>query len=99
MKLAAALRQAGLHQMAEKAATGYYHDFLSPLAMPCQQLLADLTTAAKAGNVAAHVLRARHINGDFDASLAESDAWAESPDGRAAFAALSAPSEKPEKRQ
>ena len=38
--LAQELRAAGLNAMADKAATGYYHDFLSPLALPETQLLA-----------------------------------------------------------
>ena len=86
--LAAELTTAGLLEMAAKAATGYYHDFLSPLAMPCQQLAADL---AKVGTPAAMALRARHINGEFDATKEESDEWAASPDGKDAFARLVRP--------
>jgi len=83
--LAGELRKAGLHEMADKAATGYYHDFLSPLPMPEMQLAADL---AEAGTPAALALRARHYNGEFDASLAESDEWAESAAGAEAYDAL-----------
>jgi hypothetical protein len=79
-KLAAELERAGLHLMAAKAREGWYHDFLSPLDFPEMQLDHDL---AIAGTPAALALRERHHNGEFDASIEESDAWAESPDGQA----------------
>jgi hypothetical protein len=84
-KLAAALIEAGLQDMAIKAAAGYYHDFLSPLDTPCLQLDADLL---QAGTPAARALRARHHAGEFDASREESDAWARSKDGQKTFEAL-----------
>ncbi len=77
--LAGELRLAGLETMAAKAAEGYYHDFLSPLAMPGLQLLADLQ---QVGTPAALALRARHIDGEFDATLEESDDWVASADGQ-----------------
>jgi hypothetical protein len=77
--LAQELRAAGLPEMADKAATGYYHDFLSPLATPELQLEADLRAI---GTPAAEALRKRHINGEFDASNEESEAWAQSPEGQ-----------------
>jgi len=83
--LAAELTKAELPEMATHAAAGYYHDYLSPLAMPCLQLAADL---AKAGTPAALALRARHINGEFDATKEESDDWAASPDGQEVFSHL-----------
>lgn len=84
-KLAAALAKAGLPQMADKAAAGYYDDFLSPLATPCMQLAEDLHAA---GTPEAAALRDRAINGEFDATKEESDDWANSPDGADAFAKL-----------
>lgn len=89
--LAAALRDVGLADMAERAATGFYHDYLSPLDTPEMQLVEDLAHMAtihqrKAGEIMA--LRRRVINGDFDASTEESDAWAASPEGQAAFRRL-----------
>lgn len=84
--LAAELAKAGLFDMSAKASTGYYHDFLSPLDMPCQQLAADL--AAK-GTPAALALRSRHLNGEFDATKEEADDWAASADGQDAMAMLS----------
>lgn len=83
--LAEELTKAGLSDMAKKAATGYYHDFLSPLETPCLQLAEDL---ANVGTPEALAIRARHLNGEFDASSAESDEWANSPDGQSAFAQL-----------
>jgi len=83
--LANELRKADLSEMAVKAATGYYHDFLSPLAFPEMRLAADLFVA---GTPAALALRQRVINGEFDATSEESDEWAASADGQAAFDAL-----------
>jgi hypothetical protein len=45
--LAQELRAARLNEMADKAATGWYHDYLSPLAMPETQLLIDLQEELK----------------------------------------------------
>lgn len=83
--LAAELTKAGLTDMATRAADGYYHDYLSPLAMPCVQLSNDL---AAAGTPEALQLRTRHHAGEFDASLEESEAWASSEEGQQTFAAL-----------
>ena len=83
--LASELRKAGLMDMSIKAANGYYHDFLSPLATPCMQLAEDLH---KVGTPEAMALRERHINGEFDATKEESDEWARGPEGQAAFAEL-----------
>lgn len=89
--LAEALRELGLQEMADRAATGWYHDFLSPLDAPCMTLVNDLAVAA--GRYPEHkgaimALRQRVMNGDFDASPAESDDWAKSPEGRETFAKL-----------
>lgn len=83
--LAGELRKAGLNEMAERAAAGYYHDYLSPLAFPELQLDADLL---EAGTPEALALRARHHDGEFDASVEESDDWMESPEGQATIANL-----------
>jgi hypothetical protein len=84
-KLAAELKKAGLHEMVAKAATGYYHDFLSPLDTPCLQLAADL---AEAGTPEAMALRDRHLEGEFDASVEESRKWMNGPEGQAALEEL-----------
>lgn len=89
--LAQALRDVGLNDMADKAATGYYHDFLSPLDLPeltlCQHLADAIRKEPERIEIA--MLRRRVIAGEFDASIEESEAWAESPEGQFAFAALS----------
>ena len=84
-KLAAELYKVGLGEMAARAASGYYHDFLSPLDTPCIQLAADL---AAIGTPEALALRDRHINGEFDASADESEQWFNGPEGVAAQEAL-----------
>lgn len=94
-KLAAAIRAhprysaVDLHnpflQLVARAEADFYHDFLSPIATPCMQLMADLR------RLGLDDLAARHLNGDFDATKEESDEWAESPDGQAAFSALIGP--------
>lgn len=85
--LADELEKANLPEMAAKARTGWYHDFLSPLDTPCLQLSEDLRIA---GTPEALALRERHHNGEFDASLEESEEWAKGPDGADAFAMLAA---------
>jgi hypothetical protein len=84
-KLAAALREAGLTDMAEKAAGGLYHDFLSPLSAPSVQLASELRAA---GTDAARALLKQHMHGEFDATKEEGDAWIASQDGTAALEAL-----------
>lgn len=83
--LAAELLQAGLPELAAKAKEGYYHDFLSPLDFPAMQLAADLIAA---GTPAADEIRQRLIEGEFDASIEESNDWADSDDGQNTFHAL-----------
>jgi len=84
-KLADALMGIGLMDMSLKARSGYYHDFLSPLDTPELQLASDLL---QAGTPDAIALRRRVIDGEFDANLEESEAWAASPEGKAAMAEL-----------
>lgn len=92
-KLAEALRAVGLPVMAAKAAEGYYHDYLSPLAFPELTLANDLFTAAEMlppsdRQRAILAVRKRVINGDFDANLEESSEWAETPEAAAMFDSL-----------
>jgi hypothetical protein len=99
-KLAAALREVGLDDMADKAATGYYHDFLSPLDFPELQLEADLRAQRdllapltrdeefRLKRDAIEALRQRHLNGDFDASTEESEEWYAGPEGQDAMSRL-----------
>lgn len=92
-KLADALALAGLTAMAAKAREGYYHDFLSPLDLPEMQLLSDLAGAHRdctdqQRRDQISDIRKRAMDGDFDASIEESDAWAESAEGQATLRAL-----------
>jgi hypothetical protein len=81
--------------MIARAERGYYHDYLSPLALPemalAEELAAMIRHPSRAGlpsRRAIQAIRAGVLNGEFDASKAESDAWAASPEGQAAFASL-----------
>lgn len=90
-RLADELQKLGLDEMSAKARTGHYDDFLSTLDTPIIQLVNDLEDAARARldrSARIRDLRRRAINGDFDATKEESDTWAASPDGQAAFAKL-----------
>jgi len=91
-KLADALMRLGLMDMSVRARGGYYHDFLSPLDTPEIQLVNDLHEAAQKlpadSRAAIYDLRAQVINGDFDATLKESDEWAASPEGQYAMRQL-----------
>lgn len=84
-KLTAALREAGLDELAQRAAQGYYNEFFGPLGTPELTLAAEL---AQAGTTQALALRQRLINGDFDAGKDESEEWAASPDGQDAMRRL-----------
>lgn len=81
-KLAEALDEIGLTEMAGRAREGYYHDFLSPLDFPELQLMSELMDAR---TPAALDLRQRVMNGEFDASREESEEWAASEEGKATF--------------
>ena len=92
-KLADVLRAAGFDDLAQRAEQDEFHDFLSDHALPEMQLaaeLADLVGSAKEEKqrLAAHMIRQRVIDGDFDASNEESEEWAASPEGRSAFTEL-----------
>lgn len=65
--------------MVSLATENHYDDFKSPLAMPETQLHAD-ALANDLPQVAAWV-----VDGIFDATKAESDEWAASPEGQAVF--------------
>ena len=68
--------------MVSLAADAHYDDFLSPLATPCLQLMAD---AREAGLTQ---ICEWHAEGVFDATKADSDAWAASPEGQSVFSEL-----------
>lgn len=81
--------------MASLAAEGHYDDYVGPLAMPQHQLLADV----RAEGLAATPLTAWTLAGCFDATKAESDAWANSAEGRATFDQLTRPNRAQRRRQ
>jgi hypothetical protein len=81
--------------MIQRAEAGYYHDYLSPLALPEMALYNELRALANAptrkgteSRAAILAIMEEVIDGHFDASTAESDAWARSPEGKRAFLAL-----------
>ena len=89
--LAEALRELGLNEMADKAAKGWYHDYLSPLDTSVITLVDDLAVAAShhMDNVKAIMfLRGQVMEGKFDATREESDEWAKSPEGQETFRKL-----------
>jgi GrpB-like predicted nucleotidyltransferase (UPF0157 family) len=92
--LAEVLFAAGFMELGSRALNDEFHDYLSPHAMPAAVLDSELVGIAsndrcsERERMAAHHIRMRHHDGEFDASVEESDAWAESPEGQAAFAEL-----------
>ena len=98
--LADVLRAAGFVGLAERAEQDEFHDFLSPHATPELFLATELAAIimndkfSERARMAAHHIRQRLIDGEFDANLKESDAWAESEEGQAAFAALASGNRK-----
>jgi hypothetical protein len=84
-KLACALVAAELYDMADRAVSGWYDDYLSPLDTPIMQLVNDLQ---QAGTPDAMLVREQVIAGEFDATPEEANTWAKSPEGRETFASL-----------
>ena len=69
-RLVEALRWAGAPQdMVQKAGQGYYDDYESEIATPIIQLVKDCHAAGLPA------LAQRAINGEFDGSREEADAW------------------------
>jgi len=82
-KLAQALEATNiptLKMLAARARRNEFHDFKAPHAMPQHVLVAELR---KIGGRAANDIAQRVIDGEFDATKTESDAWAASPEGQA----------------
>jgi hypothetical protein len=85
-KLAKALEMAKAPAwMIKKAREGYYDDYKSPLAFPEMQLHHDAHVAGL------DEIKAAVEAGEFDSTKEESDEWARSPEGQAAFAELIKP--------
>ncbi len=68
-RLAQALREAGLTDMAERAARGYYDDYESELDAPCMALVKDLQTAGRTD------MAERAMRGEWDGTKEEGEAW------------------------
>jgi hypothetical protein len=89
-KLADTLRAAGFEELAVRAEHDEFHDFLSQHDLPSMALDLALMTLLKrdltkqAISTLTRILE-RHHNGEFDADLAESEAWAKSEEGQATF--------------
>lgn len=79
-RLARALEEAHAPaEMVANARAGVYDDYKSDYPMPILRLV-EHARAAGLPNIAN-----RAINGEFDATKAEFDAWAASPEGQQAF--------------
>lgn len=79
-KLAAALEAAACPaDMIALARRGFYDDYKSELISPISRLVHDLRVLGKIE------LAKRAMNGDFDGTRAEADAWAASQEGRETF--------------
>lgn len=82
-RLARDLEEAGAPaEMVQLARNGYYDDFKSPLAMPEAQLMHDAREAGLQSIVEGV------MDGRWDATREEADAWAASPDGQETFQEL-----------
>jgi hypothetical protein len=92
--LADVLKAAGFTALAKRAEADEFHDFFSDHALPGMELAHELAHIASDGKrpererMAAHHIRLRLIDGEFDASLEESEEWAEGPEGQDAFRRL-----------
>lgn len=90
-KLADALRHLNLEDLAKRAESDEFHDFLSPHGMPAFVLTNELVQTAMEFPLKLEEiteLRHRVINGEFDASEEESHEWARSEDGQETFKRL-----------
>jgi hypothetical protein len=93
-KLADLLRAAGFEDLAVRAERDEFHDFLSHDPLPDTTLDKELAAIVRdsrrhpAERLKAADIRNLHWKGAFDASKEESDAWAISPEGQAAYAML-----------
>ncbi len=85
-----------LIDLAERARKGHFDDFACPeevdVAMPQGRLVTELRAIARRAphycKLRLESLAGRVVDGDFDATRAEGDAWARSPEGREALGAF-----------
>jgi len=81
-RLARAIEERGnprLAGMVRKARAGEYDDYLSDSATPINDLVRDLRQNGE------HELAQRAIDGEFDGTKEEAEAWANSPEGQEVF--------------
>lgn len=81
-------------EMIRLARTGYFDDYRSPLALPLTALLERLgelhqdAATPRTSRPLLAALAERVKSGDFDGTREEARAWAQSPEGQAAYAEL-----------
>jgi hypothetical protein len=75
----------------EAARNGYWHDYVSPLNFPAMALVEHLqilasqpTTSPESAKQIMELMR-QVVNGEFDGTKEEADAWFKSPEGRKAM--------------
>ena len=88
-----AVNDSKLAEMIRRAREGYYDDFRSPLALPTVQLVHDLIAAGQ------REMADRAIDGEWDATKEEGEAWARSPEGQEVFRELLRPMRERAKRR
>ena len=84
-RLAQLLHAETLFDLERRARAGEFDDFESPSATPIGDLVAALRAAGKDG------LALRAMEGEWDSSPEEAEAWARSAEGRDASAKLTKP--------
>lgn len=85
IRLAEALDADGFHRLARRARADEFHDFLSPHPLPAHELVAEL---GEFPQQRASRLIDRIKKGDFDATEAEAEEWAKTPEGKLAMKGL-----------
>lgn len=81
-RLAQVLHAAVLFDMEKAARSGHYDDFESDIATPIVQLVADLRAVGRED------LARRAMDGEWDGTKEESEAWARSAEGKKAIKSL-----------
>ncbi len=88
VRLERALLHIGLADMADRARTGYYSVYRSPLPDPRATLLAELNAEGEKGNSDAAALARQVTAGHFDPLPSEANDWVKNGDGRQILARL-----------
>jgi hypothetical protein len=89
--LAKKLDEIGLSLLAKRARNNEFHDFLTPHTFPGHVLVDALArSATNLPGMSQAILKVRQdvIDGKYDASKEEGDAWAKSPEGQKTFSKL-----------